>query len=184
MCGVGLFMHAMRCSKSRVHIAPMESNLVRDVVSAIVQWRRIRVQRLLRTQDRHILFVCDPNQIQCVTGYFFAHRRNGRHLLTGKTNSSFGQDMTVFMGNSPARRWGVIAGDDSLDARQCQGCRCVNGDNARTGVRTAQHLAKQHAWQLDVTRVGGTPEHLGACIDLRRIPTQCRFTHGGFPERT
>ena len=177
MGGVGLFMHAMGCGESRIDIAPMKSNLVRDVVSTIVQRRRLGIQGLLRTQNRHIFFVNHPNQIQCVAGDFFAHGCNGGHFLSGKSHPTFGQNMPVFVGNAPTRRWGILTSQNGLDAGQSQCSRDINRHNARTGIGTAQHLAKQHAWQLDVAGIRSAAQYLGSGIDLRRIPAQCRLTH-------
>ena len=178
---VARLVHHGRLRQGRVHVAAVVADAVRDVVMARMHLRRAVGERELGVQQRGLLLVLHADQVQRVQGDVLADGGHRRHLLAAEAHLALGQDVAVLVAHAPARARSVVARHDRLDPGQRARRTGVDAADARSGVRAAQHLAVQHAGQLDVARVQSPAEHLGPGVHLRRVAAEGRFAHARSP---
>jgi hypothetical protein len=140
-----------------------------------VDARGVLVERFVGRQDRGQFLVLDPDVVERIARDLLADGGDGGHLFAGEADRAFGQDAALLVMHAPHRARRVGPGQHRLDARQRQRRRGIDGDDARMRIGAAQHRCVQHARDLEVARVLGAPQHLGARIDLRHVLPQGRM---------
>ena len=134
----------------------------REVVAlaglVVADQRRVGVERLAGVDDRRQRLVLDVDQLQRVVGRVLVGRDHERDLLALEADLVAGEHGLGVVGDrrhpGQAERLEVLGGDHGGDVGMGQRGRGVDRDDARVGVRAAQHGAVHHPRQLDVVEVG------------------------------
>ena len=161
------FMDDIGQGETGIDAAALESDLVRNVVAPRMHAASALGQRVFGRQERRKFLIIDPDQIQCVAGYFLADGGDRGDFLAGEYDPAFSQDAALLVMHAPSGSGRVGSRQYRLDARQGAGGGNVDAGDARMRIGAAQHFRVQHARQLDVAGVLGAAQYLGASGHLR-----------------
>ena len=126
-------------------------------IPAFMHLRARTSQSLTGIELRWQNFVFNINQIQGIAGNVFCDGGHGRYLFSRKSNHIFGQNVALLVMNAPGCVGRLGTRHNGFNTWQRQRRLNVDVDDACMGMGASKHFAMQHARQMNIPSIFGSP---------------------------
>ena len=134
-----------------IDFAALKRKFVRDIARCIVvHQRRAGRHRFIQRKHRGQRFVLNNNAVDRGARGFRIGGGDGDDFIADITHAADGQRIEIGAERAPFALGGVFAGDHRLDPGHRARGAGVDGQDARVGMRAAQHGGVQHAGHVQV----------------------------------